>query len=742
MSMQAAQHSIQGRRSDLNRASQVLQEVWGYDTFRPQQEDAILHVIQEHDSVVVLPTGGGKSLCYQVPALLHRGMAIVVSPLISLMKDQVDSLKTAGVDAALINSTLGPQAKLEIANRIRDNQIKILYLSPEKLLSPRTLDFLAAQDISFFAIDEAHCVSQWGHDFRPEYRQLHILKERFPNVSIHAFTATASEQVREDIAAQLGLRDHRMLVGNFDRPNLLYRMMRASDRTSQIMDVVNTHRGESGIVYAITRKEVEELSAMLLRNGVNAVPYHAGLDDVTRRENQDAFIKETVDVVVATVAFGMGIDKANVRYVIHAGMPKSIEHYQQESGRAGRDGLPADCVLIYSGGDLMTWKRILEKGDRSNFDNAMQSVNEMAQLCNGIRCRHAQLVEHFGQQFDVDNCNACDVCLGELELVADPVVLAQKILSSVLRQGERYGASYTAKVLRGASDHRVLQNGHDKLSTFGLLQDQSEHAIRTWIDQLASQDFLTRSGEYQTLRLTPSGREALRGEREVRLSKDHGKPKRSSKQTEVSWAGVDRSLFEQLRALRSRLASEEQVPAYVIFSDRVLRQLAAARPSKMESIASLQGIGAKKLAAFGEIFFDELDRFCTEHSLSRDRSIAQEMTTEASVRKRPRAAEEAAALFAQDKTIQQVADALDRALSTVHGYLQHYLLDQGITDAGPWVTTGEISTIETAINADPDNRQLKPIYDRLGEQVSFNDIRTVMNCMKNRKEMDSTNPPA
>lgn len=591
----------------MQTATHLLRTVWGYDAFRPLQADAVASVIAGRDSLIVLPTGGGKSLCYQIPAMVRDGLAIVVSPLISLMKDQVDALLANGVAAALINSTQSDEEKRVVADSIRAGKLDLLYMSPEGLLVPRTLAFLQQARVSFFAIDEAHCVSNWGHDFRPEYRELSVLKDRFPDASIHAFTATASARVRRDIAQQLELEDPLVLVGDFDRPNLTYRMPAADRKLDQIRAVIRRHPGSSGIVYCISRREVEQTAAALQASGISAEAYHAGLDDATRTAQQDAFIKEQIDVIVATVAFGMGIDKSNVRYVVHAGMPKSIEHYQQESGRAGRDGLASECVLLHSGGDVMTWKRIFELGDTANLDASMRSINAMAELCRGVRCRHAALVEYFGQEYDSENCNACDVCLNEIDIIDDAVTVAQKILSCVVRLKERFGAGYTVKVLTGSRDARILELGHDHLSTYGLLQTEGASATRMWIDQLVSQGFLNRVGDYQTLQLSDSGRKLMRREASVTLSRPAKRPTTSDRDgTSDDWSGVDRGLFEQLRALRRQLAADRDVPAYVIFGDAVLRDLARVQPSNMNAMRQIKGVGEKKLESFGPIFLSSI----------------------------------------------------------------------------------------------------------------------------------------
>lgn len=725
----------------LAEAYRRLSEVWGYDSFRPLQEEAVTDVITGRDSLVVLPTGGGKSMCYQVPALVRGGLAVVVSPLISLMKDQVDSLVSNGVAAALVNSTQSDEQKLETAQRIRAGEVRLLYLAPERLLTGRTLDFLSKQSISFFAIDEAHCVSNWGHDFRPEYRGLRVLRERFPDASIHAFTATASRRVRDDIVEQLTLRQPNVLVGNFDRPNLTYRMFRSDNRASQITGVIAKHPGESGVVYCITRKEVEQTAAMLGANGVSCLPYHAGLDVAERKSNQDAFIQEQVDVIVATVAFGMGIDKSNVRYVIHAGMPKSIEHYQQESGRAGRDGLPAECVLIYSGSDVMTWKRILENGDTANFESAMASVNAMADLCVGVRCRHAAIVDYFGQEYDADNCGACDVCLGELDLVEDSLVLAQKILSCTVRLKERFGAAYTVKVLNGAKDQKVIDNGHDQLSTYNLLGNEPAAAIRTWIDQLISQDCLRRVGEYNTLQLTAGGREILKGNGSVQLTKYQKRARAASQPSEESWDGVDRGLFERLRALRGEIARERSVPAYIVFGDAVLRDLARIRPSTLDGLHPIKGIGQKKLVEFGQLFIDEINLFCQEHSLGQDQSprsgSSMMMTTDYAepVKSKPAAMLQAGELFHAGASVSDVAKQLDRAESTVQGYLVEYLVDQNVTDPTPWCSPEKAELIGKAW-PESESGRLKPIFEAIEGKASYDEIRVVVTCLQNQQRSE------
>ena len=536
--------------------------------------------------------------------MVRPGVGLVVSPLISLMKDQVDGLKAAGVAAACLNSIMDPAERGEVFEDLRAGELDLLYVAPERLVQSNMLDTLAEADVSLVAVDEAHCISQWGHDFRPEYRQLKMLKETLPGTAIHAYTATATQQVRDDIVEELGLHEPEMLVGSFDRPNLSYKVMVRDGVADQISAIMDRHPGESGIVYCISRRDVEKTSEQLNQRGYHTRPYHAGMDDQQRKANQDAFIAERVETIVATVAFGMGIDKSNVRYVVHAAMPKSLEGYQQETGRAGRDGLEAECCLLYTGGDYGRWRAILEGSDSEPTEGAWRSLQAMQEFAGSVVCRHSSLVEYFGQSLDGDNCGACDVCLGELDQVDDALEIGQKILSSVIRQDQRFGADYTVKVLRGSSDQRILDNRHDDLSTYGLLADSDARAVRGWVEQLVAQGFLAKTGEYNVLMVTESGRSLLRGDVTPRLLKPAARAAkaRKSRAHDDSWEGVDRDLFERLRELRRRLADEKSVPAYVVFGDASLRDMARKKPGTPTEFLDVHGVGQKKAADYGELF--------------------------------------------------------------------------------------------------------------------------------------------
>ncbi len=590
---------------------EVLRKYWGFDKFLPLQKQAMECVCRGRDSIVVLPTGGGKSLCFQAPALLLPHLTLVISPLISLMKDQIDSLLENGIAAGRLDSTLSHPERNKIFDQLRERQLKLLYVSPERLLTQGFLDFLKNGGISSVAIDEAHCVSMWGHDFRPEYRQLNVLKEALPGVPIGAYTATATEHVRRDIADQLRLNEPEILVGAFDRPNLMYRVRRRTNALKQICDVLDRHKGESGIIYCIRRADVDEMTQSLSDHGYHVVPYHAGMPDAARKRSQDAFIEEEVDIIAATVAFGMGIDKSNVRYVVHAAMPKSLEHYQQESGRAGRDGLEAECIVLYSGADYLTWKRILEESESQTFDIGKMKLGHMYRYCSGVACRHRAILGYFGQHLDKENCRACDICLGEIEGVPDALVVAQKIASSIIRQGERFGAEYTAGVLIGSREDRILANKHDTLSTYGLLKDSTRPAVRDWIEQLAEQEFIERTGEYGVLKLTEKGRRLLKGvEQPLLLEAPKKKAAPKPSVAKDSWEGVDRALFEILRQLRRELAKQRAVPAYIVFTDATLRDLARKRPLTQDALLRVSGIGMKKLEQYGEELLSEIGKYC------------------------------------------------------------------------------------------------------------------------------------
>jgi ATP-dependent DNA helicase RecQ len=606
---------------------ETVRRVWGYDRFLPLQGEAIAAILDGRDSIVVLPTGGGKSLCYQAPAAHLKRLAIVVSPLIALMKDQVDGLREAGVPAAYLNSSQTPTERAEVFRGLGAGRYHLLYVAPERLVMDGFAERLARAHPAFLAVDEAHCISQWGHDFRPEYRQLRVLREWFPGLAVHAYTATATPQVRADIIVELKLKNPAVLVGSFDRPNLVYRVRPRTDRLAQVLAAIARHRDQAGIIYCIRRVEVDELAAALARRGLRALPYHAGLSDDERRANQEAFVNERADIVVATVAFGMGIDRSNVRYVIHAGMPKSLEHYQQEAGRAGRDGLEAECLLLHSGADYGLWKSVL--GDPPP-PGALRKLGEMYAFCQDAVCRHKALVTYFGQPYDRASCAACDVCLAETVQGTDTAGISAKILNAAAELRGTFGATHVADVLCGASTARIAQLGHDRLATYGSLRGEKKSQVRAWIDQLMAQGYLARSdAEYPTLLVTLSGHAVLRGESAAApltsavtppaasAAKAGTRIPESTRAPDTSGA-ADEAVFEALRVLRRKVAAERGVPPYLIFSDASLRDMARLRPPTLERFREVKGVGDWKLATFGERFVAAVRQACSASSSARE----------------------------------------------------------------------------------------------------------------------------
>jgi ATP-dependent DNA helicase RecQ len=607
--MDAFMNQLVGTASPL---AEALERYWGYTSFRPLQREAMDAILSDRDSIVVMPTGGGKSLCFQAPAVVRDGLAVVVSPLISLMKDQVDTLVGNGVPAACYNSSLPSERKSSVLAGLREGRYRLLYVSPERLVGEGGSGFinlLAGCAVRFVAIDEAHCISQWGHDFRPEYRQLGMLRTLLPNISIHAYTATATARVRRDIAAQLGLITPLELVGSFDRPNLVYRVLARANLKQQLLEILSRHRGQAGIIYCTSRREVDALAAWLREKNVRALPYHAGLSDDERSRNQDAFLEEEADVIVATVAFGMGIDRSDVRFVVHAGAPQSLEHYQQESGRAGRDGLEAECVLIYSTADFMKWRLMLERNGELT-DASRKLLRDIERYAASVGCRHRHLVSYFGDSYPRADCSACDFCLDELETVADPIVVARKVLSCVARVGQRFGVAHVANVLCGSDTEAITSRRHHELTTYGLLRDAPSPEVRGYVEQLIAHGFLRQTDDaFPVVALTARGVALMKdpaSASELALARQRrpvkGKVQKRSRIESESWQDVDRDLFDRLRAVRLEIARARGVPPYVIFHDTTLREMARLRPKTIGELHGIRGIGARKADDLGETF--------------------------------------------------------------------------------------------------------------------------------------------
>ncbi|MFE6037998.1 DNA helicase RecQ [Streptomyces sp. NPDC056452] len=596
-------------------AQQTLHRVFGYEAFRGEQGAVIEHVVAGGDAVVLMPTGGGKSLCYQIPALVRPGTGVVVSPLIALMQDQVDALRALGVRAGFMNSTQDFDERRSMEAQFLAGELDLLYLAPERLRLDSTLSLLARGEISVFAIDEAHCVAQWGHDFRPDYLALSVLGERWPDVPRIALTATATDATHQEITQRLGMPEARHFVASFDRPNIQYRVVGKSDPKKQLLTFLKEeHPGDAGIVYCLSRNSTEKTAEYLCRNGIEAVPYHAGLDASVRAEHQSRFLREEGLVVVATIAFGMGIDKPDVRFVAHLDLPKSVEGYYQETGRAGRDGAPSTAWMAYGLQDVVQQRKLIQggEGDEAFRRRAAAHLDSMLALCETVQCRRAQLLTYFGQEPGSESCGNCDTCLTPPE-TWDGTVVAQKLLSTVVRlkreRGQKFGAGQIIDILLGRKTAKIIQFDHDQLSVFGIGEELAEAEWRGVVRQLLAQGLLAVEGEYGTLVLTEESGSVLGREREVLLRKEPKKPTAKSARGErkgKSAAAVADlpaealPVFEALRAWRGAQAKELGLPAYVIFHDATLREIAALRPGSLAELGGISGLGEKKLATYGE----------------------------------------------------------------------------------------------------------------------------------------------
>jgi ATP-dependent DNA helicase RecQ len=606
-----------GTGSRLSDPAEALQRVFGYDTFRGSQREIIDHLAGGQDALVLMPTGSGKSLCFQIPALVRDGTGVVVSPLIALMQDQVDALRGLGVRAGFLNSTQDLGARRLVEEAFVAGELDLLYVAPERLCGEPVLRLLERGRIALFAIDEAHCVSQWGHDFRPDYLGLSVLRERFPGVPLVALTATATQATRTEIATRLHLTQARQFVASFDRPNITYRIVGKNEPRRQLLELLRTeHPGDSGIVYCLTRASVEQTAEFLTASGHVALPYHAGLDARTRSENQARFLREDGVIMVATIAFGMGIDKPDVRFVAHLDLPKSVEGYYQETGRAGRDGLPSTAWLSYGLQDVVQQRKLIDTGggDDAHRRRQSQHLDAMLALCETVGCRRVQLLGYFGEQSEP--CGNCDTCLVPPE-AWDGTIAAQKLLSAVYRlrseRGQRFGAGHVIDILLGKQTPKITQNGHDTLTVFGIGTDLRDTEWRGVVRQLLAQGLLAVEGDYGTLVLTAASTQVLRSQRTVMLRREPERAAKAPRARKTAAAAAAASLpagaaaaFERLRNWRAATAKEQGVPAYVIFHDSTLREVAMTAPSSLAELGKVSGIGEAKLARYGQQVLDVL----------------------------------------------------------------------------------------------------------------------------------------
>ncbi|BCI64786.1 aTP-dependent DNA helicase RecQ [Tannerella sp. CAG:118] len=705
-------------------AQEALRKYFGYDTFRPYQAEIIEAVQEGHDCLVLMPTGGGKSICFQIPALINQGLVVVVSPLLALMKDQVDALLENGIQAAALNSIQSEDEELVIKMKARQGDIRLLYISPERLLSE--LDYLLPSlDISLFAIDEAHCISQWGHDFRPEYNKLSVLKERFPTVPMMALTATADKLTRNDIITQLGLDSPRIFISSFDRPNLSLHVIggyNKKQKLAAIYSFIQRHARQSGIIYCLSRSNTEMVAQELSQLGITTEVYHAGLSAQQREKAQAAFLNDEVQVVCATIAFGMGIDKSNVRWVIHYNMPKSIECYYQEIGRAGRDGMPSDTLLFYSLGDVVMLSKFARESGQSQMN--MEKLHRMQEYAESPICRRRILLNYFGEEVEKD-CGNCDICKNPPQRF-DGSVLVQKALSACIRTGESITVQVLIDILRGSHKAEILEKGYDRIKTFGAGEDLS---FRQWqgyllqMMQLGYFELLYNEGN--RIKVTPSGWKVLRGEQIAMLTfvsneliterKDKKKGKKTV-DTPMVERSPDERLFDSLSMLRSRLAAEEGKPAYIIFTDKVLQELVIHKPVSLFDFARISGIGVAKVSKYGKEFVGLLRK---ELGLKREKGDTYAETL---------------MLLMQNYSIEEIASARDLKPVTVYSHIAWLIKEKKFTEWHRFLTVYEIEAVAGALKNVNYTGELKPIYEALNEEIDYGKIRLAIAVLELENE--------
>ncbi len=702
---------------------ETLKQYFGFNSFRPLQEEIIRDTLSGKDVFALLPTGGGKSLCFQLPALVRPGLTVVVSPLIALMKDQVDALQAAGVAATFVNSSLAPAESRERLRGLHNHRFSLLYVAPERLMLSGFLNDLQKWRVSLIAVDEAHCISEWGHDFRPEYRQIAQLRELFPNVPLMALTATATERVRADIVKHLKLREGRCYVASFNRPNLTYRVIPKSGPYEQTLEFLRARRSESGIVYCQSRKTTESVAARLTADGVKARAYHAGMEAKERAANQELFLRDEVRVICATIAFGMGINKPNVRFVIHYDLPKNVEGYYQETGRAGRDGLPSECLLLFSAGDVVKQQQFLEEKPEPEKTIAREQLQQMVHYAESATCRRATLLRYFGEPWADSNCGGCDNCLSPRETY-DGTLLAQKFLSCIYRIRERsnfaVGLNHVVEVLAGADTEKVRKFGHHQLSTYGIGRDVNRSEWNVIGRELVRLGFVKQDAQrFNVLELTTEGRAALTQRQPIRLTRPMKVPEKAVHA--VGEIACDEGLFDRLRALRKRLADERGVPSYIIFSDVSLRQMARLYPGTKAEFTRISGVGERKLAEFGEVFMAEIAGHLRENP--------RQMFADNSFTTRPPqagrlndTARETLRLFRAGQKVGDIAARRALAISTIYGHLLAAAEAGEIIDLSQMLTISEQQVIQAAF-ARHGTGNLAGVHESLGGRFDFGLLR-------------------
>lgn len=697
----------------------VLKRVFGYEEFRPLQAQIIENIRAWRDTLVIMPTGGGKSLCYQLPALLFDGLTLVVSPLIALMQDQVDQLRQLGVAAAFLNSTLTAAAYNATVAQAQAGQLKLLYMAPETLLRAESLQLLDACRLAAIAIDEAHCISQWGHDFRPEYRQLVTVRRRFPGAVCVALTATATPRVQQDIQTTLDFRNENAFIASFDRPNLFIAVQPKVDTARQILDFLAAHPDQTGIIYCATQRHVDDLSARLQARGIAALPYHAGLDKAVREQNQRAFMVDDVRIMVATIAFGMGVDKPDVRFVLHVDLPQDMENYYQQIGRAGRDGERADCLLLFSYGDVHTIQHFIHEGAAQEQAGRLQRLQSLVNWAETQVCRRRPLLAYFGESAAAENCGMCDNCVRPATALVDLTEAAQKLLSCVVRTGQKFGAGHVINVLRGSRAQAVLKWEHDKLSTHGIGQAYSEQEWKHLLQQFLQQGLLTHEVTHGTLRISEKGWAVLRGGEGVRGALLTPPPPT----TDAAPIPYEVALFAQLHKARKALADAAGVPPYMIFADRTLQELATYLPHSIESLGAIYGIGRAKIERYGDALLALIRAYCREHELQ-ERAKTPRVAPRLSMAKAR--SDEVGELFVEGWTLAAIAEHFQVKRQTVIANLTKYAEAGHALDAERLLSESTLPPLQrrAALTAFTElgDQYLKPIFDALGQTVDYEEL--------------------
>ena len=720
----------------LDKAKKILKDVFGFDAFVSLQAEVIASILQGRDTLVIMPTGGGKSLCYQIPALIFKNLTVVVSPLISLMKDQVQQLAENGVPAVLLNSSLSPAAYRANLAALKQKRARLLYVAPETLLKPNIRQLLETVGVDCLAIDEAHCISDWGHDFRPEYRQLIAVRKRFGNAVCVALTATATDRVRLDIKQSLGVADGETFVASFNRENLFLKIVSKENAGRQVVDFLKGRRDQSGIIYCATRNRVDSLSESLAAQGFSVLPYHAGLAEEVRKRNQERFVKDDVQVIVATIAFGMGINKSNVRFVIHHDMPRNIESYYQEIGRAGRDGLDAECLLLFSYGDIYKVKHFIAQKSEPEQRVANLQLNAMLAMVESGACRRIPLLGYFGERHPGD-CGRCDNCAEEKPPPADVTVPAQKFLSCVRRTGERFGMNHIIDVLRGSKAQRVLNLRHDRLSTYGIGADLSKNQWQALGWQFLHQGFMAQDMAYGGLQLTPKAWAVFKGDEKVFGRLPVKAPeKKAGGETRSAGVAYDRALFELLREKRLEIARELDVPPFVIFADRTLAEMAAAYPRTPESLLGIHGVGRMKCEKYGASFTAVIEAYCLRSGIAEKRPAEAVPPVKKSTAAGPRRYEEVGGLYSSGRSVGDLMDQYRVKRATILGHLVRYHADghplrpDGLLEASG-LDNERVQRVLALFDTHGTD-YLKPVFETLDGAVSYEELRLLRLYFLNR----------